>query len=167
MAAAILDRGRMAPQRVQFHHDVHPVAHRAANLAERLQRPVEVARGDVVAVGFHRRMVERPDLHPRDALLQQAVRQLVGTVEEGVKVFVRALGRALQSPVVRAPVGTAANVAIARASVVGADPVPAEAAQQLVNRLSRRFAEQVPERDVHCRAPPRLGPGAGEADIGG
>ena len=159
------DRRRMAPERVQLNHDVHGVAHRAAYLAERLQRPVEVARGDIVAVGLDRSMVERPDLHAGDALLQQAERQLVGAVEEGVEVLVGAFVRAFQPPVVRAPVRAAAHIAVAGAGVVGADAVPAEAAEKLVDRLPRRLAEQVPERDVHGRPTPRLGACAGKSDI--
>ena len=159
-------RGGVPPQRVQLHHDVHPVSNRSANPAERLQRPIEIPGGDVVAVGFHRRVVERPDLHSRDALLQQAVRQLVGPVEEGVEVLPGAFGRSVEPPVVGPPVRAAAHVAVARAGVVGADPVPAQAPQQLVDRLPGRLAEEVPERDVHGGAPAGLGAGAREADVG-
>ena len=158
--------GRVPPQRMQLHHDVHPVSDGGANPAERLQRPVEVPGRDPVTVGLHRRVVERPDLHSGDALLQQAVRQLVGPVEEGVEVFPGAFHRSVESPVVGAPVGTAAHVAVARAGVVGADPVPAQAPQQLVDGLTGRLAEQVPERDVHGGAPTGLGAGAREADVG-
>ena len=42
----------------------------------------------------------------------------------------------------------AADVAVAGARVVGADPVARGAAEQLVDRLAADLAEQVPERDV-------------------
>ena len=160
------DRGGVPPERVQLHHDVHPVPHCTADLPERLEPAVEVAAGDVVPVRLDRRVIEGPDLHPRDALLEEALRELVGPVEEGVEVLVGAFRLPLEPPVVRPPVGAAPDVAVARAGVVGADPLPREPAQQLVDRLPGGLPEEVPERDVHRRPPPGLDSGAGEADVG-
>ena len=85
---------------------------------------------------------------------------------KGVEVLVGAFRLPLEPPVVRPPVGAAPDVAVARAGVVGADPLPREPAQQLVDRLPGGLPEEVPERDVHRRPPPGLDSGAGEADVG-
>ena len=77
-------------QSVQFDHDVHAIADRAADLAKRLQRLIEFLGADVVAAPALGREVERPDLHAGDALLEQAVRQLVGPVQERIEILVGA-----------------------------------------------------------------------------
>ena len=45
--------------------------------------------------------IERPDLHAGDALLEQRLRELVGAVQEGVEVLVRALRFSVEAPVLR------------------------------------------------------------------
>ncbi len=83
---------------MQLDHDVHAVADRVADLAERLERLLELGRADVVAARALGGEVERPDLHARDALLEQALRELVGAVEEGVEVLVGPSSRACGRP---------------------------------------------------------------------
>ena len=72
--------------------------------------------------------VERPDLHARDTLREQALGQLAGPVEESIKVFVWPLGCLSgflgQSPVAHLLAGCLAHVAVARAGVVGPDLLP-------------------------------------------
>ena len=56
---------------MEFHHDVHLVAHRFADFAEWLQRGVQLLRRNVEAVGALGRNIERPDFHAGNALFQQ------------------------------------------------------------------------------------------------
>ena len=69
-----LHRRQQLPHRVELDHDVHPVADRLADLLERLQRRLQVGGGDVLAARLLGGMVERPDLHRRDALVEQLLR---------------------------------------------------------------------------------------------
>ena len=61
-------RHGQAPQAVELDHDVHLVAHCITDLAEGLQRQIQVGVADVLAVAFFSGGVKRPDLHGRDAL---------------------------------------------------------------------------------------------------
>jgi hypothetical protein len=70
-ARAILLRGRQAPQRMELHHDVHAIADRRANLAERLESFLQIGARDVLPVARFSERIEWPDLHPGDALLEQ------------------------------------------------------------------------------------------------
>ena len=160
-------RGRQVPERVQLDHDVHLVADRAADLAKRLERLVQLLRTDVVPAPALGGEVERPDLHAGDVLLEQAVRQLVGAMQEGIEIFVRACGLAGgQAPVVGQLTDVLAHVAIAGAGVVDADLRARQTAQQLMDRLAGRLAENVPERDVERGQAAHLGAAAGEPDVG-
>ena len=95
------------------------------------------------------------------------MRQLVGAVQEGVEILVRACGLAGgQAPVVGQLADVLAHVAIAGAGVVDADLRARQAAQQLMDRLAGRLAEDVPERDVERGQAAHLGAAAGEADVG-
>ena len=110
--------------------------------------------------------VERPDLHPRDALREQVARQLVGPVEERVEILVRRLGiAARQPPVQHRLAALVAYVAVAGAGVVGADRVAARAAEHAVERLTGCLAAEVPERDVDRRRGACFGAAAGGADV--
>jgi hypothetical protein len=109
---------------------------------------------------------KRPDLHPGDALLEQAVRELVPAVQEGIEILIWALGApGGQAPVFGQLADVPAHVAIARAGVVDADAGAREAAQELVNRLVRGLAEDVPNRNVERREAAHLGAAPGEADV--
>ena len=77
------------PKRVQLHHDVDLRADRSPDLPERLERAIEVAGTDVVAEARLGVRIERPDLHPGDALGEEVGRELVRPVEERVEIFVR------------------------------------------------------------------------------
>ena len=87
-------RGRDVPERVQLDHDVDRRADRRPDLPERLERAIEVGGTDVVPEARLGVRVERPDLHPGDALGEQVAGELVRTVEERIEVLVRALGLA-------------------------------------------------------------------------
>ena len=107
---------------MELDHDVHAVADRAADLAERLERLVELGGADVEAARRLGGVVERPDLHAGDALAEQALGQLVGAVQERVEVLVRPGPVVLrQAPVVGQLAAVLAHVAVAGAGVVGAD----------------------------------------------
>ena len=122
-------------------------------LLERLQGRLQLRGGDGHAVVLDGGRVEGPDLHGRDALLQQAFGDGVGLGHEAVQVFIGA-GRRIEVPgrdgldVVRP------HIAVARAGVVDALLRAAQPAQHLVHRLLAHLAEQVPQRDVDggCRA---------------
>ena len=135
-----------------------------ADLAERLQRPVEVGAGDVVAARGLGRRVERPDLHAGDALLQQRERHLVGAVQEAFQVLVGA-GVVAQAPVLDLLQAGVADVLVAGAGVVGADALAGAAAQELDHGLVGGLAPQVPERDVDRRGGAGLDAGRAEAQI--
>src|SRR6185312_10557076 len=74
--------------------------------------------------------------------------------------------RALRMPLSGDLIQPASDIAVAGAGVVGANLVMAEAAQELMDRLARRLAEEIPERDIDGRQPPHLGAAAAESDIG-
>ena len=93
--------------------------------------------------------------------------QLVGAGQEGLEILIGPLGgRALGLPLAGDLIQPAAHIAVAGAGVVGADPVVAEPAQELMDRLARRLAEEIPERDVDGGEPPHLRAAAAEPDIG-
>ena len=116
-------------------------------------------RRDVVAAARFGVRVEWPDLHPGDALLAQVQRQLVGTVEEGVEVFVWSLGllrRFRKSPVADLLLWARAHVAVPGAGVVDADALAAWPAEELVDRLPGRPCRTGPTgrcRWRSCRVP--------------
>ncbi len=110
------------------------------------------------------RVVERPDLHGVDALLEQRERKLVGAIEEGVEVLVLALLR-VEAEVGRALRRLGLDVGVAGAGVVDLDPVAHAAAEQVAERQVRRLAEDVPQRDVDGRAAAHLGARRGKADV--
>ena len=83
--------GGNVPERVELDHHVDRRADCGADLPERLERPIEVGGTNVVAETRLGIWVERPDLHPGDALGEQVAGQLVCTVEERIEVFVRPL----------------------------------------------------------------------------
>ena len=94
-------------------------------------------------------------------------RERPGVVQEPVEVLVGPGRGWLGVPVRdRQPGGLrhAADVAVAGAGVVGADPLARGAAEQLVDRLAADLAEEVPERDVDRRAAALLDAGGVEAD---
>ena len=137
---------------MQLGHDVHRRADCRTNLPERLERAIEVGRADVVPEARLGVRVERPDLHPGDALGEEVAGKLVRSVEERVEIFVRALGLgARESPVHDGLAALVADVAVAGARVVRADRIAARAAEDPVQRLPDRLAAEVPQRDVDRR----------------
>ena len=148
---------------MQFDHDVHLVAHGAADLLERLQRGFQVRQRDEPASGFFGRAIKGPDLHAGDAILQQGQRQIVRVVQKAVQIVIDAVRT---KPVIRGGLpGRLLDVIGPGAGVVGADLVAGEAAQKLRDRLAGGLAEQVPQRDVERRIAAHLGPGRTEAHI--
>ena len=123
---------------------------------------------DVVAAARLGVGVERPDLHAGDPLLAQAQRQLAGPVQEGVEILVGPFGllRHLRySPVADLLPGAGPHIAVAGTGVVDADAIPAGTSQQLVDRLTDRAPEDVPERDVDRRVAAPLDAAGGIADV--
>ena len=145
-------------------HDVHLRADGRADLLERFQPFPDLVGRDVVTATGHRVRIEGPDLHPADALLEQAVGELVGPVDERLEVLVGTWG----DPARPAPLpdrgairrhegfGVRSSVVVPRARVVDADPVATRSTEQLVDRLARRLAEDVPQGDVDGRVAPGL-----------
>ena len=108
-------------------------------------------------------MVERPDLHGRDAFGKQLFGKLAGAMQEAVKIVVGLPG---VEAVVRGRLAfVVLDVLGAGARVVGADRPPREATQQLRNRLAGGLAEYVPQRDVEGRVPTYLSAARAEPQI--
>src|SRR5512145_218047 len=95
------------------------------------------------------------------------MRELVGAMQESVEILVRPLGFPIEPPVLRALAAGGADVAVAGASIVGADRIAARTAQHLVERLVAHFAVQIPERDVERRGGARLNARAAPAEVAG
>src|SRR5258708_5004420 len=92
--------------------------------------------------------VERPDLHPGDALREEVAGELVRSVEERVEILVRTLCLGFrQAPVHDGLAALVADVAVAGARVVGADRIAARAAEDTVQRLPGRLAAEIPQRN--------------------
>ena len=70
-----LDRGRQPPEPVAVDHDPHPRPDRLADPAHRLQALLQLVGRDEQAVAREPEVVERPELHGRDALFEQLVRR--------------------------------------------------------------------------------------------
>ncbi len=159
-------RRRHIPERMQLRHDVDCRTDCGTNLSERLERAIEVGVADVVPEARLGVGVERPDLHPCDALREEVAGQLVRSVEERVEVLVRAFGlRIRQTPVHDGLPALVADVAVAGAGVVRADRIAACAAEDTVQRLPGRLATEVPERDVDRRGRPHLRAAACGSDV--
>jgi hypothetical protein len=88
-------------------------------------------------------------------------------VKEGVEILERAFGFAIQAPVPSALAARGADVAVARAGVVGTHAAAARAPEHLVKRLAAHLAVQVPQRDVEGRGGARLHAGSPPAEIAG
>src|SRR5262249_24554286 len=87
-------------------------------------------------------------------------------MQERVQVLVRPTHFCrIDAPIARSLSAFGTNVSVARASVVNPNPLVREAAKALIERLSRRLAEQVPQRDVYRRGGAHLYPAAREAEI--
>ena len=119
-----------------FDRDLHVVADRVTNPADRLEAGFELRRGDELAAIGERDLVERPDLHRHDPLGHEIPRQSIGI---GAKVE---------------------DVVVAR--VVGADALARAAPEQAVDGLAGRFAGEIPQRQIdgaqrpHLRARPAV-----------
>ena len=85
--------GRPAvPERVQLDHDVHRGRPPRRASSRSARAPSQLVGRDVLAAVLASANVERPDLHRRDALGEQALGQLVGPVQEGVEILVGPVG---------------------------------------------------------------------------
>src|SRR5207237_1306983 len=93
---------------VEQHVDLRPVG--VADAAQRLESSGEMVGRDVGASAFAG--LERPDLHRREALLEEARRELLGSLERRAVVLVGAGGGATDAP---------AGVVVTGARVVDAD----------------------------------------------
>ena len=151
------------PQRVELRHHLDAIADRLADLAPGRQPELQIRPGEQAARRALGQRIERPDLHRAEALGQQALGQLVGALGEGDLVIIGTL-----RAVVRADLPArdrAGVVVVARAGVVGADAIAARPAQQLMDRLLHRLAEDVPQGEIDHRRRAHLGAGAGEAQV--
>ncbi len=157
---------RRRPQRMQLRHDAHLVPHRVANLAERHEGGLEIGGGDGTTFARLGREIERPDLHRRDALLEQRMCELVGAMQERIQVLVGpSASRSIDAPVVRLLPAWGTNVSVAGAGVIDANAIVREAAQALMQRLPGCLTEQVPQGDVHSRSSTHLHPTPGKSEI--
>ena len=159
-----LDRTRTVPQRVHFGHDIHPRSDGLPDAGEGLQGTLEIRGRDVMATRFFRGVIEGPYLHAIDAHLKQRMRQIIGAVQEGVEILVRPFIDT-EAEISCTLAGAVPDIAIAGAGVVDADFFTNGAAEQLVQRQSRRLTPDIPEGDVDGRTSALLGAGAAETDI--
>jgi len=107
---------------VELDGDVHRIADSLADAADRLQSGLQVSGGDPLAACPLGKPVEWPDLHRRDPLVEQRLR-------ERDRLFVEIVLGVITG-------------------VVGGDAVAGLPAEQLVNRLAGQSSLEVPERDV-------------------
>ena len=102
-----------------------------------------------VAAGRFGKWVEWPDLHTRDALVEEAPGEVVGAMQKRIQVLIRAgFVDRREPPVVHCLFAPGADIAIAGARVVDADAIAACTPQELVDGLTSDLAEQIPQRQV-------------------
>ena len=126
-------------------------------LRERLERRASSSAGEMSGRRVRSAaMIERPDLHAGDALLEQRVGEFVGAVQEAVEVLV---GPAC-SPTPQLATGLAAarrgcSGSRRRCCRCGCDRATCRPAA-VADRLADRLAEEVPQRDVDGGVAARL-----------
>src|SRR6202035_3769116 len=76
------------PEAVQFDHNFDLISDGSPDLLDRSESGFEVGPRDVLTRGRLGSRVEWPDLHAADSLLDQALGQLVGAMQERVEVLV-------------------------------------------------------------------------------
>ena len=156
------DRRQQLPHRMELDHDVHFVADRLADLVERLERRFQVGGGDVLAARLLGCVVERPDLHRRDAVGEQLLGQFAGAQQEAVEVVILLPGG---ETVVGGVLALGfLDVFGAGAGVVGADR-RLEAAENFATSWPVAPCRNVPERDVEGRVAAHLDAAGAEAEI--
>src|SRR5215207_4525551 len=141
---------------------------RLADCLEGRHAGPQILRRDLDAIESAGGEVERPDLHRRDAHLQQFRRELVRPGHESLQVLVTAAvdrRASRQAKILWPDVRRLRDVVRPRAGIVDADIVPSRAAEQRVEWLAGRLPDNVPERHVDRRGGADLGAGAAEADI--
>src|SRR5579863_3995120 len=131
---------------MELDHHIHSITDGAADLFEGFEGDLEFGRADIVTVVFFGGEIEGPYLHCGDPLGEEVLGELAGAVKKGVEIVVARGGA--QSPIGRVLPFAGAHITCAGASVVRADRGPGEAAEKLRDRLLRRFAKKVPERDI-------------------
>ena len=88
--------GRDVPVAVALEHDLDPVADRLADPAERLEALAQLGAADVSGPSPRSAIpVERPDLHRRDAFVEELLGEHLGLVDLRPEVLERALALAL------------------------------------------------------------------------
>ena len=158
-----LRRRGPGPQTMQLDHQIHLEPDLSPDRRNDLQPGGQLPRRDVRAVARLRRLVERPDLHPPDALVPQLPSEPSRVVHERVQVLVPAvLGH---TPVRRVLSRRRADVPHARAGVVRRVPVPDRPAERPRQRKTGGLPHQIPQRDVDRAVTPLLGPAALITDV--
>src|SRR6185312_741122 len=139
-------------------HDVHAIAHTLADLFKGLEADAQLLTRDIAAARLAGRHVEWPDLHCRDATLEQTLRKRLGAMSKSIQILVRSFA-GVRAPVRQRSEIAGAHVAVTSAGVVDAQAIEAASAEQLMNRLIATLAEEVPEGEVEGRGRPVLDPG--------
>src|SRR5215467_16282227 len=149
---------------MELTHHLDAVADSKADLLENFEPLLHLGRADELTTSHRRGRVEWPDLHCGVALVDQAVREFSGRLDEGYLVVVLpadARGALLD----QAPLHLLCVVVDTGAGVVRAHFVVATTAEKLVDRLSRRMTEHVPQGDIDCRSSARLDTAAVESEV--
>ena len=149
------DGAGQIPHRVHLQGDLHPVAHGVPDLAPGAQPLLDLGPADALPAGLGAELVEGPDLHRRDPLVQEGAGQGPGVRLPGVQVLVRPLGAPVCVGGVDPP-GLAVPVAVAGAGVVDAHPLLRGAPQETVHRQPLGLPDHVPEGHVQGREAPHL-----------
>ena len=138
------DRGRQAPERMHFAHDLHPVAHCPADLLERYEPLIDISRREIRIAAGRREAVEWPDLHCRVAFAQQVIRKFAGMMvprREVIVAVARLCGLVALELAAPRRIGV---VIVAGTGVVDTHPVVAAATQRLPHRHCIALAVHVP-----------------------
>lgn len=139
-SARDLDRRGQPPEPVAVDHDPHPRTDRLADPPDRLDPGPQLVGVDREPDVAHPGRVERPELHRRDALIEQRVRELLRRVVPAPQV--------LQSARPATDLERRPTVLGSAARVVDRQAVARTAAQQFEDRAAGRLPEDVPQRGI-------------------
>ncbi len=115
------------PAEMAFDADFHAIADPVADLSYRGQARFDLRVGDALAEAALAKLIEGPDLHGVDFIVEQALRQFA-------RVFVPSL--------------IVLNIAKTQASIVGRDFFTGLATEQVIERRVVMLSHDVPKRDL-------------------